>query len=413
MSGRPRKISVYQVKNKFFLKFYDNEGVRRNKSSGSNNPNDANLLKKELDLLQINPEAPVSAKAKKLYFNDKVILPAIEPWPENDSFMVIAEYQNKIRELQAEVDRLRDIETKHIALLNTVEGNMAKHTETAPTISEALEKYQLSIQHLARYKRNYYNFIETFFEEFGLHKKIYEVTAESIYYYLENDSLNNENPPARWNRQRKQFTKFFNWSCGLWVFHDPMNQVPTKKESQKVDIHWHDLTEVSKLIKKQKDAYHKAMLSTLFFSGVSAHEFRGLKYEDYFKLNKEWYLRVTPNEIRNIKASKRRRNIPVGGKLKAALDKYIKKHPGGPALFPPLVKKDNRKFWHDGTFSRYMNLNIFPEKMNCLSTRRTYGSLQLRDGKTVAEVASLMGNSIKMVETHYARIISSELKSNL
>ena len=406
--GRPRKITLYQDGNIFMVKYYDVNNIRRNRSTGQKIQSAANLIAKEIELLTLNPQAPTSQKAKDLFFGKNQTKHKTITKPSSNIAVDLAIYQQENARLTKENERLLEIERKYHALLNTIEGRMAESTETAPTISEALDQYIEHIKHLARYKRNYYNYIEAFFNN-HLCKKVYEVKAEEIYKYL-GDTCNT---PERWNRQRKQFTKFFNWACGLWIFLDPMKQVQTKKEEEKEDPHFHTQKEIDKLIKKQPDEYHKALLSTLFYSGVSAHEFRGLTKEDYFKLKGEWYLRVSPNECRNIKAGKRRRNIPVGDKLKKSLNKYLKEHPGGSTLFPPIIHGCKGEFWNDGTLSRYLNQEVFPEGMDCKSTRRTYGSLQLRDGKTFAEVAALMGNSIKMVEQHYARYKSSEIKSNL
>ena len=417
--GRPRNITLYKEGNKYLLKFYDHKGQRRNRSTGTGETTKAELLRKELEILQINKDSPVSDKAKDMYFGKEKKAPEIQKPIKKSILVDLAVYQAEIDRLQSLVDYYQPFEGKYKSLLRTIEGKMAVSEETQPTVSEALDKYLEFISHLAGYRKNYFNFVERIFkgEEgkpgISFNMKVGEVTAEQVYTYLNDDAKNNVDPESRWNRQRKQFTKFFNWACGLWVFHNPMDQVPTKKPTEKEDPEWSKLEEVNELIDKQKDIYHKAMLATLFFAGVSAHEFRGLRVQDYFELKGEWYLRVTPNECRNIKTKKRRRNIPVGETLKSYLDEYLKTHLGGPALFPPLKKKGKRDYWHEGTLSRHLNDEIFPSHIDCKWTRRTYGSLQLRDGKTFSEIAALMGNSIIMVELHYARINSSELKSNL
>jgi integrase len=406
MTGRPRKITIYQRGKKFNIKFYDCNGERKNKSTGESTESAAILIKKEIELLQLNSEAPTSAKARDLFFGEgNKVVPSSTT---KDTFKDLSTHQQEIKRLKELIDYYRPYKEKYLALKNTIEGSIATSNKNAPTISEALDKYCESISHLARYKRNYYNYIKTFFDNY-LASKVYEIKSDQIYDYLQETCKT----PERWNRQRKQFTKFYNWASGLWTFHNPMSHVPTKREEEKEDPHFHSLQDVKVLIRKQNDLYHKAMLSVFFYSGVSAHEFRGLKVDDYFKLKKQWYLRVSPNEARNIKAGKRRRNIPVGTKLKKALDTYLEDHPGGDYLFPPIIQGCKTDYWNEGTLSRYLNNQIFPSDMDCKSTRRTYGSLQLRNGKTFAEVAALMGNSIKMVEQHYARFKSSEIKSDL
>lgn len=50
-----------------------------------------------------------------------------------------------------------------------------------------------------------------------------------------------------------------------------------------------------------------------------------------------------------------------------------------------------------------------PFKIDCRTGRRTCGSLMLRAGKTIEEVAAYMGSDPDTIRAHYARILSSEV----
>ena len=96
--------------------------------------------------------------------------------------------------------------------------------------------------------------------------------------------------------------------------------------------------------------------------------------------------------------------------ISEALFPYLQKLDlSGPALFTPTI--GNLEYWQKDTMSKQI-LKILPPGITCLTLRRTFGSLLLRSGKSVSEVAAAMGNSATMVEKHYARILGHEVDTN-
>jgi len=63
-----------------------------------------------------------------------------------------------------------------------------------------------------------------------------------------------------------------------------------------------------------------------------------------------------------------------------------------------------------GGKTRSARAALLPPGMTAKSLRRTSGSLLLRSGKSPSEVAATMGNTVAMVQEHYARIIGAEVE---
>ena len=53
------------------------------------------------------------------------------------------------------------------------------------------------------------------------------------------------------------------------------------------------------------------------------------------------------------------------------------------------------------------------QRIDCRVLRATFGSLMIRRRHTPYEVSKLMGNSPVVVEEHYARLLATEIDTNL
>lgn len=140
------------------------------------------------------------------------------------------------------------------------------------------------------------------------------------------------------------------------------------------------------------------------YSGLSAHEIRGLRNDDYDGN----YLTIQPYDDRRTKSINRIRNVIAHKeKLKPHLEAYLKNKRESIYLFPSVTIGSEQ--WTVDIFSKHLNKIIKTDKMNALSLRRTFGSLLLKSGKTEAEIAAAMGNSAIMVRKHYAKILACEI----
>ena len=239
------------------------------------------------------------------------------------------------------------------------------------------------------------------------------------------------NPATSWNRERRTISYFYKWAQFEYDCQSPMSGTKTKSDKDNNhEIEWLDLNEIDFLMNyintgnNELDIYWRAATAIMCFAGLSAHELRALHTSnvDFDKM----VIRVKPCEIAKVslKNGKRKRNIMINKKLKPHIEAYLKNKFPSKHLFVDLRFKDNRP-WNKKGFTSAINGEacknidgIFPDEINdkncgCLILRRTFGSLMIRSGKTFAEVAALMGNSINMVELHYGRLKANEVDSSI
>lgn len=239
------------------------------------------------------------------------------------------------------------------------------------------------------------------------------------------------NPATSWNRERRTISYFYKWAQFEYNCQSPMPGTKTKSDKDNNhEIEWLNLNEIKFLLdyintgNKELDLYWRTATAIMCFAGLSAHELRAL-HTSNVDLDK-MIICVRPCEIAKVslKNIKRNRNIMINDLLKPYIEAYLKTKFPSKHLFIDLRFKDNRP-WNKKGFSWAINgeacknkPGVFPDEINdkncgCLILRRSFGSLMIRSGKTFAEVAALMGNSINMVELHYGRLKANEVDSSI
>ena len=150
MAGRPRKISVKKVGKIYVGKFYNSESKRVTKSFRTESKVEADLIKKELELLQENPSATVRNIAHTLFFGEsKELVPSFRV--NNDDYLeLIADYQSRIKILEKRISQLEQFEEKYLALIQEKEYKRIEEYKNLPTFEEVLEKYKQVVSHLDR-----------------------------------------------------------------------------------------------------------------------------------------------------------------------------------------------------------------------------------------------------------------------
>ena len=426
--ARPSKVAHFQKGKTWYVR-YQYKGERIKRSCKTKKESIAKRIAIEIEGLLVDEHISVTSEAYYVFFGQ---LPDIEGSeetasvldkfsPNEDKDYVIVSLSDEIKDLKKEVNRLKLVEKRYISLQLDKESRLLSKSDNLPIFSKVLPKYTLNVKHLNIEGRDHIHMVTYLLEYLEMKdKKINLLEPVHINQYLDDYSLTIKkmtdgkfkyfsapNPPERWNRARRKLFRFWKWLKINYGVDNIIELVETKKQKESADIYWHSVDDIEKEL-KNKNIYWETIIRVMSFSGLSAHEVRGMKTNDY---NGE-YLTVQGYSERGIKTKNRLRSIKVHqDHLKKSLDRYLefRKQVNEKSiwLFPSCV--EGSEIWLKDTFSKNFRKQLTNKDINALSLRRTFGSLLLRSGKTLSEVAAAMGNTEEMVRKHYARLLGCEV----
>ena len=420
--SRPRSVNIYQKGKTYYIRFRKaaNKPEIR-KSLKTHSKKRALEYVKEVEILLSNPDYPATDIIYEIFFGESPPIKGSGPISVLDRYsakeedkIIMADMANQISQLENQlidyrnrIDELEEYKEKYIALAQERESQRLIVSKNCPSLREASKKFYDTIKHLDKNGIGEHKRVVGAFIEEREDQKTSLVSSSEIIDFLEELSEDYSKPRKRFNYNRTYIGRFIRWASKKWKFISPMEFVDRKEQEQEEDIHWHEHDEVLNVINSEKDPYWQRLISTLLYTGMSAHELRGIRKKDILELNGSFYIYVTPHSLRTLKRIKRKRHIQISELLMPSIKKQLQTP--GEFLFPPTV--GHSTMWNRHTFSNHLNSHL-PSKMTALSLRRTFGSLLLRSGKTPHEVASVMGNSIQMVEKHYAKLLAGEIDTN-
>lgn len=407
MTGRPRKITPYLSGKTYYARFRNHESKLVNRSLKTRDHTDALLLCKELEMLCINPDSEASTAAQSIYFKGELRYPAKTKAKDPYLFQDLAEAQNQIEQLQAQIRILRPYKEKYEALIQEREYRQLESFREMPKFIEVLEKYRENVKHLDIKGADHISLLEKLADNQKLWPlPITQIETIHIYQFLNDFSSGGKDPSERWNRARRKLHRFWKWLSLTYNIDNLIIRVETKKELIKASIEWHSLEDIQQEISKH-NTYWSAIIGVMAYAGLSAHEIRGLKKTDIGAS----FISIHPTEERRTKSRNRIRQVKIHETYLAPLiNKYLSEVNKSLYLFPSITS--GAEMWAKNNFSKHFRKTLVNKDINALSLRRTFGSLLLRSGKTSAEVAAAMGNSEEMVRKHYARLMGCEVNIN-
>lgn len=384
------------------------EGVRGNRSLETQDRQEAEKICEDLGKLIKGNQDPfeeskklIRDRAYQIYFG----VPKPAGFECVDKVLDPFKLQEQVETLKKEVEELRGYKLKYEALAHSVEGKRAAALDSSPTFAQVDAAYLKDMEACARKGAEArYHYIK-FKNSMGLKTRLVDVSPGKINDWLDEQAKNETHR----HRLFISIGRFFAWVERLHSIPSPMKQVTRRRVKAQRDIHWHALEEIESVL-AGLDGYWAAVIATMAFAGLSAHEVRGLRHGDLIDTKTGTAIRVQPNEERGLKTSNRKRNVIISDQLAKYLQPHLAAHPGKPddVLFTSPLGAP----WTFHLFSKHVNQRT-PETMDCLSLRRTFGSLLIRAGRTTDEVAAAMGNTPDMVRKHYARILGGEVNTNL
>lgn len=389
-------------------------GKRISRSLGTRDKNEAEAMTSQMMLLDQASAGPDSGMGMMVY--DEVY----ELWygkkRQIQAGLSREADRARIDELERELDKLkkeleieRGYRERYQALSKSIEGARLLASRSSPTLAGVREDYLLNVEPLSRKGMIHKTWFKRFSASLGEDKKLSDIKPAEIAAYIAADAAAHKKDLIRSKKARAVISRFFSWAAVNHGIINPMDQVAAPRLQAKRDIQWHSLEEIEAVLGGM-DVYWRALIGTLAYAGLSAHEVRGLERKDLIENKGRRFLRVTPSTERGLKTHKRQRNVAISARLGPLLDAHLAEiGDESPYLFPSQVKTTLGKMWSADMLSHYFGLRL-PEGMDALSLRRTFGSLLIRSGKSAEEVAAAMGNSAEMVTAHYGRILGGEVE---
>ena len=198
-------------------------------------------------------------------------------------------------------------------------------------------------------------------------------------------------------------------------------------QEERGDIVWHSLPEVHATVSRLPDLYWKSVVSTLAFAGLRLSELAWLRTTDLdLEKGTIWVTTVedATGDKHKIKSLHSRRTVNLHPKLLwPLLREYQRDLAPGPTVLFPVPEKMRRsrsrpdaaaERWRLDTLGKVLRrfLRTPQTGMMPLTLRHTFGSLLIRVGRNVTEVAAAMGNTPEVVLRHYARLLGHEVHIN-
>ncbi|MCM8526954.1 MAG: hypothetical protein NE327_10595 [Lentisphaeraceae bacterium] len=427
-SGRPRSITLYQVKNKWFLKYYDHQGKRRNKGTGTEVEGAAKLLKKEIELLQINKDSPVSDKAKDLYFGEDKKPTELSKPVKVSILEDIAVYQQEIERLTNLVEYYRPFEQKYKDLLKLSHYRDLELSKDCPGFSEALEMFheyyvvnEVKAGTVKKYTATtFYGKVKKLYEFVGTND-LYKITPGVIQEFIDYDF---SQYPSRTRRSttRSHLSRFYTWAClKNWGLTNPVTAIKKQKTSKKNKIKWFRSEDTLKVLKSLDD-YYKPIFALMAFMGLNPNEISGIRSKDIVETKEgyEIYIVIWDEEDyeKSQKTGNRQSGLKVFKELNPYFDEFIKaKYPGKDIFFkapgeksaPRKKSKTPIEMWRPQQLSLEVN-KLLPKGMLVQDLRRCAANYMLKEKKlTLEQVAGILRNTPQTVWNSYARYLPNEI----
>ena len=373
-----------------------------------------------------------------------------DPERRNDILVALVERERVIAEnvvLRRELER---VSAELAAIKNSAIARALKSEGQCPSLKEALAQFEghMTATTAGSNAKAVVAIAQRFVDSIPGTKSPTEVTPAQINRWLDSETKDVEQAVARRAKLRNRLGRFLGWCATTWAFVSPMTSVraPSKSQLQRErgEIHWHELADVEAALAKLPTEYWKTLVSTLAFAGLRLAELVWLRRSDVQQLadgrRQLWITTVQDGHggRHALKTGHSERAVEIHPKrLWPLIEAHLKDRAGEVFLFPmpPDMRRRSRESgghperWvehtlglmlsgdtggkalnKEGELSKPPRPGLLPKGMGPASLRRTFGSLLLRSGASVAAVAAAMGNTPNVVQTHYARILGSEVR---
>jgi integrase len=225
--------------------------------------------------------------------------------------------------------------------------------------------------------------------------------------------------PKTANRYREVIAKVFAWAMATERVRMPLDRNPAAKVARYRDtapeIRYLTLPQIDEQLKALASApCMRAMVATLIYAGLRREELLWLQVDDFVRTSVQ-----APNGLLRIGAKTiggeswqpktgKNRAVPISRDLRKFLDVWAAPTSDHGWLFP----SPEGKRWDVDNFSSALRRENAKAglRWGCLDYRHTFGSQLAQAGRSLYQIATLMGNSPDICKRHYAVIASESLE---
>ena len=239
--------------------------------------------------------------------------------------------------------------------------------------------------------------------------------------------------PATYNRYREALAAMFDYAIECWSFvsRDPRHENPARgvkrRSIPKSEIVYLNESQIRALLAalerpssppRKMDRQLLTMVATLIFAGLRREELLWLRNKDVDLETRT--IRICSKEHNGVLWTPKTnadRAVPVSEDLMRFLDAY--EPPEKTRWFFPSPKELVR--WDPDNFgkelSRVQRIRAQGRTVKgqlqphgCNVFRHTFATILAKRGNSLAQIAKLMGNSVAIVEKHYAAFVTGEMR---
>lgn len=246
----------------------------------------------------------------------------------------------------------------------------------------------------------YMGTLRRFFDE--INYRLEEIGADQIRYYLAIRSTRDKLSKTSQDNELRVLKSFFRWCSGEeYIQKNPTENIKAVKKEKRIKRPFSE-TELELIREKAGNKRNRAIVETLYSTGVRVSELCGMNIED-----------IVNDEIVVFGKGEKERTVYLNARAKIAISEYLKSRTDNDnALF---VSERTKKRLNKGGVERMIReLGKSAGVPNCHPHRfrRTAGTIALNRGMPLEQVQQMLGHEDIATTTIYARSEERNVKAS-
>ncbi len=367
--ARPKHASIFRQKKSWYISFYDEQGRRRRRSTGTD--------------------------------NRKV---ALEKCRQFERDML-----NSAVDLQRQVSDALCDPVRRGAVMEALDRG------TPIPVRQALDEYDAQSSSYKRPKTiaNDRGRLEAFFAAVPL-RWVCDLSTRAINEYIARRVTRDNWSPATVLRLREILHAFYEFARKHdYVRRNPVSNVPRPRIPDR-DIRYLNLRQIDAALKAVAGNIVEPLVATAIYAGLRREELCWLMWEDLALATDKPLLRVRAKTVGKeswMPKTRKNRTVPISRTLHPYLARQSLRRGKSPWVFPSPWKQR----WNPDNLSSHLRPLLAEAQLawSFLDFRHTFGSQLAQRGVSLYKISELMGNSPEIARRHYARLLPEEMHAEV